>query len=175
MFFALHGFICVFFRYFLGFFVMGVSYNLLELPLVALPLLRLILRMIDRISLDELSAAAQLVWLDKVVARKVALGSFSILNQVYKRKVTFYSGRRARGLVGGLFYLLGFRYGDVRKQNELADKLGTTDVTIRMSYRKWLVEFPDLFEDVIGMMAQDENLKYFVLIDLKQAMAKRPV
>ena len=70
--------------------------------------------------------------------------------------------------MGGLFYLLGFRYNDVKKQIELACKLGTTDVTIRKSYREWLVSFPDLFADVIGKLAQHESLRYFVLLDLKQ-------
>ena len=124
--------------------------------------------MINRISFDELLAASQIIWSDKKTVDKVAKNSFFILNHVQKRKITFYSGRRARAIVGGLFYLLGYRFDDIKKQNELADKLSTSDVTIRMSYRKWLTEFPDLFEDVIEKLAQDENLKYFVLIDLKQ-------
>jgi hypothetical protein len=129
---------------------------------------REILGMIDRISFDELLAASQIIWSDKKTVEKVAKNSYSILNHVQKRKVTFYCGRKARAIVGGLFYLLGYRFDDVKKQNELADKLSTSDVTIRLSYRKWLTEFPDLFEDVIEKLAQDENLKYFVLIDLKQ-------
>jgi hypothetical protein len=137
--------------------------------LMSLPKLRRILSMVDCISFDELSAAAQLVWSDKRVAGQIALGSYSILNSVRKRRITFYSGRRAKALVGGLFYLLGFRFDAVKKQNELADVLGITDVTIRLSYRRWLIEFTDLFVDVIGKLAQDESLKYFVLIDLKQA------
>ncbi len=123
----------------------------------------------DRISFDELLAAAHIVWPDKPTARKVATNAYSILNLVQKRKVSFYFGRKSRAVVGGLFYLLGFRYDCVKKQNELADKLGTTDVTIRQSYRKWLIEFPDLFDDVINKLAQEESLKYFVLIDLKQS------
>ena len=122
----------------------------------------------SRVSFEELYAAAQLVWADKKIAKKVAVNSYAILNQVYKRKPTFYSGRRATAFVGGLFYLLGFRFDSVKKQNELASKLGTTDVTIRASYRKWLIAFPDLFVDVIGKLAQDSSLKYFVLIDLKR-------
>jgi hypothetical protein len=56
----------------------------------------------------------------------------------------------------------------VKKQIELACKIGTTDVTIRKYYRQWLISFPDLFGDVIGKLAQHESLKYFVLLDLKQ-------
>ena len=122
----------------------------------------------NRISFDNLLDTAQIIWSNKATVRKVAADSYSILTKVQGRKSTFCSGRRATALVGGLFYLLGFRYNDVKKQIELACKLGTTDVTIRKSYREWLVSFPDLFADVIGKLAQHESLRYFVLLDLKQ-------
>ncbi len=124
----------------------------------------------ERISFEELLAAAHLVWGDKATAEKIAVNTYSILNHVEKRKKIFYCGRKARALVGGLFYLMGYKYDNVKKQTELADKLGTSDVTIRASYRKWLVDFPDLFVDVLGKMVQDGNLKYFVLMDLRQSM-----
>ena len=120
-----------------------------------------------RISFDKLLDTAQIIWSNKTTVRNVAADSYSILTKVQGRKITFYSGRRATALVGGLFYLLGFRYNDVKKQNELACKLGTTDVTIRKSYREWLISFPDLFVDVIGKLAQHESLRYFVLLEPK--------
>jgi transcription initiation factor TFIIIB Brf1 subunit/transcription initiation factor TFIIB len=121
----------------------------------------------ERISFDNLVDTAQLIWSNKTTVHKVAADSYSILTKVQGRKTTFCSGRRATALVGGLFYLLGFRYNDVKKQNELACKLGTTDVTIRKSYRKWLMDFPDLFVDIIGKLAQHESLKYFILLELQ--------
>jgi transcription initiation factor TFIIIB Brf1 subunit/transcription initiation factor TFIIB len=124
---------------------------------------------LKRVDYDELLATAKIIWQDTATVQKIAFDSYSILNHVEKRKVTFYSGRRTVALVGGLFYLLGFRFDAVKKQNELADTLGTSDVTIRRSYRDWLIEFPDLFVDVIGKLAQENTLKYFVLIDLKQS------
>ena len=125
----------------------------------------------NRISFDNLLDTAQIIWSNKATVRKVAADSYSILTKVQGRKTTFCSGRRATALVGGLFYLLGFRYNDVKKQNELARKLGTTDVTIRKSYREWLIDFPDLFVDIIGKLAQHESLKYFVLLDLQARAA----
>jgi hypothetical protein len=122
---------------------------------------------LKRISFDELFASAQLIWADKGFAQNIALESYNIINSVEKRKVNFFGGKRASSLVGGLFYLLGYRYGKVKKQSEIADKLRTSDVTVRLSYRKWLIEFPDLFVDVIGKLAQHESLKYFILCDLK--------
>jgi transcription initiation factor TFIIIB Brf1 subunit/transcription initiation factor TFIIB len=121
----------------------------------------------ERISFDNLVDIAQMIWSNKTTVHKVAADSYSILTKVQGRKTTFCSGRRATALVGGLFYLLGFRYNDVKKQNELACKLGTSDVTIRKSYREWLISFPDLFADVIGKLAQHESLKYFVLLELQ--------
>ena len=58
--------------------------------------------------------------------------------------------------MGGLFYLLGFRYDDSKKQREIAVTLQITDVSIRSSYKRWLKEFPDLFQDVIGKLADQE-------------------
>jgi hypothetical protein len=43
---------------------------------------------------------------------------------------------------------------------KLAEKLDTTDVTIRVSYRKWLEEFPDLFSDVVDKIAGNSKLGY---------------
>jgi transcription initiation factor TFIIIB Brf1 subunit/transcription initiation factor TFIIB len=125
----------------------------------------------ERISFNNLLDTAQIIWSDETTVHKVATDSYSILTKVQGRKTTFYSGRRATALVGGLFYLLGFRYNDVKKQNELACRLGTTEVTIRKSYREWLISFPDLFVDVIGKLAQHESLRYFVLLDLRQKKA----
>ena len=125
----------------------------------------------QRISFDSLIDTAQIIWSNKTTVHKIAADSYSILTKVQGRKATFYSGRRATALVAGLFYLLGFRYNDVKKQNELAYKLGTTDVTIRKSYREWLINFPDLFADIIGKLAQHESLRYFILIELQAKQA----
>jgi len=125
----------------------------------------------QRISFDNLVDTAQIIWSNKTTVHKIAVDSYSILTKVQGRKATFYSGRRATALVGGLFYLLGFRYNDVKKQNELAYKLGTTDVTIRKSYRDWLISFPDLFTDIIGKLAQHESLRYFILLELQAKQA----
>jgi hypothetical protein len=123
-----------------------------------------------RIPLDEVSAAANNVWFDKSIADAIASEAVQIINQTYTRKFSFFNGKSSKYLVGGLFYILGYRYDVIKKQNELADQLGTTDVTIRASYRKWLETFPDLFLDVIGKFAANSALRSFVLLDLKQSL-----
>lgn len=121
-----------------------------------------------RISFEEVSSAAHAVWSDASVADKVALDASKTINQICKRKHLFVNGKSSKFIVGGLFYLLGFRHNAIKKQRELADHLETNDVTIRIAYRRLLKEFPDLFLDIMGKFAEDESLRFFVFLDLKQ-------
>jgi len=130
------------------------------------------LGILNRISPDEVYIASRTVWLDKEIANRIANDALEIIAKTHKRRFSFFNGKTSRGLVGGLFYLLGYKYDAVKNQKELADRLGTTDVTIRASYRCWLEAFPDLFLDVIGKLAQDQNLRYYVLTDLKRKISK---
>jgi transcription initiation factor TFIIIB Brf1 subunit/transcription initiation factor TFIIB len=130
------------------------------------------LGILNRISSDEVYIAARTVWFNKQISNRIADNTLEIIAKTSKRKFSFFNGKTSRGLVGGLFYLLGYRYDVVKNQKELADRLGTTDVTIRASYRSWLETFPDLFSDVISKLAQDQNLRYYVLTDLKRKISK---
>lgn len=121
-----------------------------------------------RISFEEVLATAHTVWSNESIADQVALDASKIINQISKRKHLFFNGKSSKFIVGGLFYLLGFRHDAIKKQRELADKLGTNDVTIRTAYRQLLKEFPDLFFDIIGKFAEDDNFRFFVFLDLKQ-------
>jgi len=106
---------------------------------------------------SEVTTAAKTIWPDQLIAEKITANALEIIANANKSKFVFFSGKSSRGLIGGLFYLLGFKYDALRKQKELAEKLGTTDVTIRDSYRKWLKEFPDLFRDVSGKFEENEK------------------
>jgi transcription initiation factor TFIIIB Brf1 subunit/transcription initiation factor TFIIB len=128
--------------------------------------------LLNRIPMEEVFAAAHTVWINDSIADRVAMETIQIINQTYKRKFSFFDGKSSRSLVGGLFYLLGYRFDDIKKQNELADHLGTTDVTIRLSYRKWLETYPDLFGDVIEKFAANKDLRYYVLIELEKSLLK---
>jgi transcription initiation factor TFIIIB Brf1 subunit/transcription initiation factor TFIIB len=114
---------------------------------------------LNRLS-SEVTVAAKIIWSDHVIAEKIAASALEIIADASKRNFAFFSGKSSRGLVGGLFYLLGFRYGAVKKQKEIAEKLSTTDVTIRASYRKWLKEFPKLFSDVRDKIVNSNKLGY---------------
>ncbi|MGO8807342.1 MAG: hypothetical protein ACLQO7_12210 [Candidatus Bathyarchaeia archaeon] len=128
--------------------------------------------LLRRIPPAEISVAARAVWLNKSIADAIALETIKIMNQTYIRKFAFFNGKSAKSIVGGLFYILGFRHDAIKKQNELADQLGTTDVSIRVSYRNWLETFPDLFLDVIAKLASITAFQTYVLIDLKQNLLK---
>jgi transcription initiation factor TFIIIB Brf1 subunit/transcription initiation factor TFIIB len=127
---------------------------------------------LNRIPASEVYAVAHAIWPQTALADEIASQALQIIDQTHKRKFAFFNGKSSRHLVGGLFYLLSFRYGVVKRQSELADLLGTTDVTIRKSYRGWLATFPDLFTDVIGILAADKDLKYYVLLDLKTSLLR---
>jgi transcription initiation factor TFIIIB Brf1 subunit/transcription initiation factor TFIIB len=102
------------------------------------------------LKVQEIMFAAHLLWQNKKTAKKIATDAVKIINQVCKRKFSFCNGKNLRCIVGGLFYLLGFKYDDPKKQREIAVALKITDVSIRASYRRWLKEFPDLFQGVIA-------------------------
>jgi hypothetical protein len=125
---------------------------------------------LNRISPIEVFAAANTLWIDKSIADAIASNSIQIINQTYTRNFKFFTGRSSKYLVGGLFFLLGYRFSAIKNQNELAHRLGTSDVTIRTSYRKWLETFPDLFLDVISKFTENKSLRVFVLLDLKQRL-----
>ncbi len=112
------------------------------------------------LKVQEIVAAAHLLWPNKKTATKITIDAVEIINQVCKKKFSFGSGKSFRCIVSGLFYLLGFRYDDSKKQREIAVTLQITDVSIRSSYKRWLKEFPDLFQDVIAKLATQERLQH---------------
>ena len=124
-----------------------------------------------RLSPEEVAVAARTIWPNQLIANAISDETVGIIVKTHKRKFSFFNGKTSRGIVGGLFYLLGYKYDSVKNQKELADRLGTSDVTIRSSYRNWLEEFPDLFQDVIGKLAKDQNLRWYVLVDLRRKIS----
>ena len=123
---------------------------------------------LKRIPFDELMAASHNIWRNTETADKIAFDAVQIINRTYARRFSFFNGKTSRSIVGGLYYLLGFRYNATKRQVEIADKLGTSDVSIRKSYRLWLEAFPDLFLDVIGKLAENKDLQSYVLLSLYQ-------
>jgi len=117
---------------------------------------------------SQIFHAASRVWTNEKTANKIALNALEITNRTYRRNLSFFNAKTSKSLISGLFYLLGYRHEAVKTQKEVAKKLGTTEVTVRASYRKWLTEFPELFLDIIGKFAEDDSLRFFVLLQMKQ-------
>ena len=132
-------------------------------------------RIFQRIPVEEVKAAAHTVWVDSEIADQIALETIQIINKTYNRKFSFFNGKKSKSLVGGLFYLLSYRYDAIKKQMELADKLGTSDVSIRISYRLWLETFPDLFMDIIGKFSMDKDLRSYILLTFKKNVVSSKV
>ncbi len=100
---------------------------------------------VERLSSKTVLLCASKVWKDKLIAELIAAETTEIIKTVYRKNSVFFSGRSEKGVLSGIFYLLG-RKNNVRKtQREIARSLNTNDVTVRVSYREWLSAFPDLF------------------------------
>ena len=108
---------------------------------------------LHRITLEEVTNAAKAVWQDQATAEKIAVDTLETMTKASKQKFAFFNGKTSKSLIGGLFYILGYKHDAPKTQKELAAKLHTTDTTIRFSTRKWLQEFPELFADAINKLA----------------------
>ena len=99
-------------------------------------------RTLNRIGKEEMLSLAQKIWpgQDKVAA-EIASEALVIIREKYETDPTFFSGKSMRRLVGGLFYLLGQRYGNLRTQRQIAVSFDTTEVTMRASCREWAESF----------------------------------
>jgi hypothetical protein len=104
--------------------------------------------LLRRITCEEVLAAARCVWLNQETADEIAADALKILAKASIINLRFFNGKAPKCFVGGLFYLLGYRYNAQMTQKEIADMLCTTEVSIRKSYKKWLNQFPQIFADI---------------------------
>lgn len=95
-------------------------------------------RVPNRVGREEILSYAQRIWQDQDrVTTEIASDALTIIHKKYEAEPTFFSGKSMKGIVGGLFYLLGQRYGKFKTQRQIATSLNTTDVTVRASCRTW--------------------------------------
>jgi len=94
---------------------------------------------LGRIGEEDVISLAQKIWHNQqLVATKIASEALDIISETYQANPTFFGGKSAKGIVGGLFYLLGHQYNSIKTQREIARSLNATEVTIRASYREWV-------------------------------------
>jgi len=93
---------------------------------------------LNRIGKQEILSLAQKIWQSQnQVATEIASETLTVIRERCQTDPTFFSGKSAKGIVGGLFYLLGQQCGSIRTQRQIAIGLNTTEVTIRTSSREW--------------------------------------
>jgi hypothetical protein len=109
---------------------------------------------------QEITTATKTLWLDKKVSGKIATDAIKIMNYVIKRNFSFCNGKNIKCLSGGLLYLLSYRYDDPRTQREIALVLQITDISIRLYYKRWLREFPELFQDIVEKLSDQTSHRY---------------
>jgi len=108
----------------------------------------------------EITTATKMLWLNKRVSGKIATDAIKIMNYVIKRNFSFCNGKNIKCLSGGLLYLLSYRYDDPRTQREIALVLQITDISIRLYYKRWLREFPELFQDIVEKLSERASRRY---------------
>jgi hypothetical protein len=111
--------------------------------------------------------AARIVWSPEI-AEDIAANALQILVKASNRKIIFFNGQAPRCLLGGLFYILGYRFNQVATQREIAEMLGVTEGSISKSYKHWLKEFPELFTDITAKMS-----KLNTNFEFQQSIVKR--
>jgi hypothetical protein len=122
---------------------------------------------LSRIGQESILAFTQEIWRDQhSAAAKIASEALNVICETYQTNPAFFSGKSAKGILGGLFYLLGHRFSRVKTQKEIARSLNATDMTIRASYREWLKEFPELFQDVNEQIRGTRESGRFSSVDM---------
>jgi hypothetical protein len=99
-----------------------------------------------RLNSDAILACSLSTWKgQEQIAKSVATDAMTIICQAYERKPAFLGSKSKKWILGGLFYLLGRKYGAPRTQKQIARCLDTNEMTIRDSYRNWLRDFPEFW------------------------------
>jgi transcription initiation factor TFIIIB Brf1 subunit/transcription initiation factor TFIIB len=104
-----------------------------------------------RLSSKKVLICASKLWQDKSIAEAMASEASRIIKTAYEKKSVFFSGKSEKGLLAGIFYLLGRKNKAIKTQREIARSLNTNDVTVRSSYREWIDAFPELFDMKISI------------------------
>jgi transcription initiation factor TFIIIB Brf1 subunit/transcription initiation factor TFIIB len=110
-----------------------------------------------RIPCEVTASAARAVWRNNKIVDDITSDALQILAKASGINLRFFTSKAPKCLLGGLFYLLGWRYNVARTQREIANMLGTTEVSIRKAYKNWLKEFPQFFKDITVKMETRKN------------------
>lgn len=118
-----------------------------------------------RIHCEKITSSARVVWENQETAGDIASNTLQILAKVSKQNLVFFCGKPPKCIHGGLFYILGFRFKEIKTQNEIANFLCTTEVSIRKSYKSWLNEFPQYFTDINAKIEDHVSLNLMIKLN----------
>ncbi len=116
----------------------------------------------SRISGKKVHLAAIAVWGNAYVAARIGREAEMIIGETFSMNHFFFNGKSFRRIICGLFFLLGYKHDAAMSEREIADGLGTSEVTVRRSYREWLDTFPELFKHILPKLAENVLLRPFV-------------
>ncbi len=119
-------------------------------------------RIPNRISGKKVYPAALAVWHNTNVAARIAREAETIIDETFVMNHFFFNGKSFRRIICGLFFLLGYKHNVAVSETEIAGGLGTSDVTVRRSYREWLETFPELFKHILPKLSENVMLRPFV-------------
>ncbi len=120
------------------------------------------MRLPIQVSDRRIIKAAFAVWHDRKAAIKIGREALAIIVEAHDRKPGFFYGKSSKRIISGLFFLLGYKYDAIIGELELANQLGTTEVTLRKSYRNWLDSFPDLFKSAIFKLKLNPYIRKYI-------------
>lgn len=115
------------------------------------PMVKSLTNIFYRIHCEKITFAARFVWTNQEIADDIASNALQILAKASRQNLRFFCGKSPKCLLGGLFYILGFRFKSTKTQREIANYLCTTEDSIRKSYKSWLSEFPQFFTDIADL------------------------
>ena len=124
--------------------------------------MKLVTSIFYRIHCEKITSAARVVWVNQEVADDIASNALQILAKASKQNLRFFCGKPPKCILAGLFYILGFRLKAPKTQNEIADFLCTTEVSVRKSYKSWLQEFPQYFKDGTYKIQEHNSINLMV-------------
>jgi len=94
---------------------------------------------LDRIGEKDVLLCAHKVWPNEyLTALRIASEASNVIRQACRTDPKLFTRKSEKGIVGGLFYLLGRRCGSTRTQRQIARSLNTTEITIGDCCRLWV-------------------------------------
>jgi transcription initiation factor TFIIIB Brf1 subunit/transcription initiation factor TFIIB len=113
-----------------------------------------------RLTLIDVLNYASKVWKgQELLAKTAASEAVRIIREAHEKVPSFFWDKSRKWLLGGLFYLIGKKMNVPKTQKQIAKCLDTDEITIRDSYREWLVHFPEFWPETVTHPKERQHSK----------------